>query len=255
MNLQMDAGIAESYKSNSQKMRVITERWVGQNLFCPYCGNASISHFENNRPVADFYCPNCLEEYELKSRRGSIADKVNDGAYATMIGRIHAVNNPNFFFLSYKKDDLRVKDLIMIPKYFFTPAIIGKRKPLAQTARRAGWMGCNIILNKIPLEGRIYIVKNETEQEKDDIIARVGKTNFISQFALDARGWMLDILNCVNEIEGRCFTLKQMYQFEEMLALKHPENHHIKDKIRQQLQVLRDKGMLEFTGQGNYRKV
>lgn len=46
-----------------------------------------------------------------------------------------------------------------------------------------------------------------------------------------------------------------MYKFENMLAFKHPENHHIKDKIRQQLQMLRDHGMIEFTGRGYYRKI
>ena len=30
---------------------------------------------------------------------------------------------------------------------------------------------------------------------------------------------------------------------------------HIKEKIRQQLQVLRDKGLIEFLGNGHYRKV
>lgn len=68
MDLQMDRKIAENYNSESQKIRVITENWVSQNLFCPYCGNQYISQFENNRPVADFYCPHCIEEYELKVR-------------------------------------------------------------------------------------------------------------------------------------------------------------------------------------------
>ena len=61
MNLQMDLKVAEQYSSNSQKVRVITENWVNKNLFCPYCGSNYISHFENNRPVADFYCPHCSE--------------------------------------------------------------------------------------------------------------------------------------------------------------------------------------------------
>ena len=32
-------------------------------------------------------------------------------------------------------------------------------------------------------------------------------------------------------------------------------NNFIKDKIRQQLQLLRDKGIIEFVGRGNYKKV
>lgn len=58
------------------------------------------------------------------------------------------------------------------------------------------------------------------------------------------------MLNCVNMIENKNFTLEQMYRFEEFLAGKHPDNHHIKEKIRQQLQMLRDNGIIEFIGRG-----
>ena len=75
-----------------------------------------------------------------------------------------------------------------------------------------------------------------------------------SEMCIRDRGWMLDVLNCVNIIEDRDFTLEQMYSFEKMLAEKHPDNHHIKDKIRQQLQMLRDNGIIEFIGRGRYRK-
>jgi type II restriction enzyme len=36
------------------------------------------------------------------------------------------------------------------------------------------------------------------------------------------------------------------------LAKLHPHNAHVRDKIRQQLQVLRDLGLLEFLGGGSY---
>ena len=65
----MDDKIAEPYKSNFQKIRVITEQWV----------------------------------------------------------------NNNFFFMSYNKQDLQVRDFLMVPKYFFSPEIIEKRKPLSDT--------------------------------------------------------------------------------------------------------------------------
>lgn len=255
MNLTMDDKVAENYKSNSQKIRVITEQWVSNNLFCPYCGKEKIAHFENNRPVADFYCPDCAEEYELKSKNGTIENKVNDGAYDTMIKRIESINNPNFFFMNYNKQDLHVKDFLMVPKYFCSPEIIEKRKPLSDTARRTGWVGCNIVLKQIPQEGRIFIVKNEIEIPQKEIISKVKRTDFIKQYKLDARGWVLDVLNCVNQIEGRDFTLEQMYKFEDVLSKKHPDNNHIKDKIRQKLQILRDKGILEFRGRGHYRKI
>jgi len=46
----------------------MTETWTRDHIFCPNCGN-TISEFENNRPVADFYCKNCKEEFELKSKK------------------------------------------------------------------------------------------------------------------------------------------------------------------------------------------
>lgn len=255
MNLQMDRRAAESYSSNAQKIRVMTENWVDKNMFCPYCGNQYISHFENNRPVADFFCPSCMEEYELKSKGGTISNKVNDGAYNTMIERITSINNPNFFFMQYNKINLEVKNFVMVPKYFFLPDIIEKRKPLSGTARRAGWTGCNILMSRIPDEGRIYIVQNEKEVSIEKIIDKVHRTEFLRGSKLDTRGWTLDVLNCVNVIENEDFTLEQMYRFEELLAGKHPGNHHVKEKIRQQLQMLRDNGIIEFKGRGHYRKI
>ena len=45
------------------------------------------------------------------------------------------------------------------------------------------------------------------------------------------------------------------YELRNKLKVKYPNNNFIKDKIRQQLQVLRDKGIIEFVGRGNYKKV
>ena len=255
MNLQMDIRDGKQYKSNAQKIRAITEKWAEKNMFCPYCGNKYVYHFENNRPVADFFCPSCNEEYELKSNGTSISKKVNDGAYKTMIERITSINNPNFFFLHYDKSNYKIRNLIMVPKYFFSPDIIEKRKTLPNTAKRAGWTGCNILLYQIPNEGRIYIVQDEKEVDIEKIIEKVHRTEFLRDSKLEARGWTLDVLNCVNTIEEKNFTLEQMYRFEELLARKHPDNHHVKDKIRQQLQMLRDNGIIEFTGRGHYRKI
>lgn len=255
LNLQMDGRIAERYSSNAQKIRIITETWVGGNVFCPYCGNQYIDHFGNNRPVADFFCPICEEEYELKSKGASITNKVNDGAYSTMMERISSVNNPNFFFMQYNKRNLNVENFVIVPKHFFSSDIIEKRNPLAETARRAGWVGCNILLNQIPDEGRIFIVRNGKEIPLEQVISRVQRTVFMRQYKLNMRGWIIDILNCVNRIGDKVFTLEQMYDFEDVLAVKYPENHHIKDKIRQQLQILRDNGIIEFLGKGRYRRL
>ena len=62
-------------------------------------------------------------------------------------------------------------------------------------------------------------------------------------------------MNCVDKINYEEFSLKDVYQFENILKAKHPNNNFVKDKIRQQLQLLRDKGIIEFLGNGKYKKV
>jgi type II restriction enzyme len=256
MNLQFDTDIASQYKSNSQRIRVLTENWVEKNLFCPICGEPILHHYEANRPVADFFCDHCKSDYELKSKesnKGIIGRKIVDGAYETMIERITSLRNPNFFFLTYAHDF--VNNFILIPNHFFTPAIIEKRKPLAETARRAGWIGCNINIDDIPESGKIYLVKNNQEIDRKQVLANYQRTESLQTNNLESRGWIMDILNCVDKIQTDDFSLNQVYAFENELKLKHPENNFVRDKIRQQLQYLRDRGFIEFTTRGNYRKI
>ena len=46
-----------------------------------------------------------------------------------------------------------------------------------------------------------------------------------------------------------------MYTFVEELKIKHPMNNNKEAKIRQQLQFLRDKGFIDFSSRGNYKKI
>ena len=62
-------------------------------------------------------------------------------------------------------------------------------------------------------------------------------------------------MTCIDAIGKELFTLDDVYKFETKLKLLHPNNNFIKDKIRQQLQILRDKSIIEFIGRGKYRAV
>jgi len=254
MDLSFNAILADNYTSQSQKIRVLTESWVDKNAYCPNCGQLNVDKYENNKPVADFYCSNCHEDYELKSKRDNVGLKIVDGAYRTMVERLNSSNNPNFFLLNYDLDTLEVLNFLVIPKHFFVPGIIEKRKPLAETARRAGWIGCNILLQSIPQSGKIFFVKNKIVQPKDSVLFEWKKTLFLrEEKEVNAKGWLLDIMNCVEKFRDREFSLDEVYKFEAELSRKHPDNRHIKDKIRQQLQFLRDKGYLQFMNRGSYR--
>jgi len=118
MILNLNKQIAVDYKSLSQKARVLTENWVGNQIFCPNCGCLKINKYPNGQPVADFYCSNCKEEYELKSKQNVIGTKVVDGAYRTMIERLTGGNNPNLFLLSYNRGELKVNNFFVVPKHF-----------------------------------------------------------------------------------------------------------------------------------------
>ena len=255
MNLQLNKDLAKSYSNNSQKIRIMTESWFLENMFCPICGESKINNFENNRPVADFYCNNCHNQYELKSKNGKLTNKINDGAYKTMIDRITSFENPDLFCLSYSTKTYSINDLIFIPKHFFTPDVIEKRRPLADTARRAGWTGCNILINRVPEQGKINIVTNGIPVDKNIVVNQVNKNLLLKTNNLSTRGWLLDVLNSVNRINSKEFSLSDIYFFEDELLIKHPENNNVQAKIRQQLQLLRDKGYIEFLGNGQYRKV
>jgi len=254
MTLSFNTSLAKGYSSNSQIARILTENWVLINSYCPKCGDIPLREFENNRPVADFYCKKCSEEFELKSKVGKLSNTIIDGAYTTMIERINSDNNPNFFFLTYTKEWI-VNDFLIIPKQFFTPETIIKRRPLAETARRAGWIGCNIDISKVASSGKVFLVKNARVINSKIVNESFNKTLFLREKSKEAKGWILEIMKCVDSINKETFTLDEVYKFEESLKHKYPDNNFIKDKIRQQLQILRDKGIIKFINRGNYRKI
>lgn len=254
MDFQLNASIVSGYHGSTQKARVLTEDWLGRNMYCPICGTPVLKHFEANRPVADFYCENCNAEFELKSkeRNQGIGNIINDGEYDTMIKRITSLNNPHFFFLTHT--NYEVRNLILIPNHFFVPEIIEKRKPLSETARRAGWTGCNINLTTIPEYGKIYVIHDSVELDHDKVLNNYKHIESLRTQTLESRGWLMDVLRCIDRL-GNEFTLDEVYSFAKELKQKHPDNNYIEAKIRQQLQLLRDKGFLEFSMRGHYKKI
>ena len=246
------SGEATLYNSASQMARYWTERWVEDQVYCANCGRSKLVKYENNRPVADFGCDNCKEEYELKSQKGKFSRKVVDGAYSTMCQRLASSNNPNFMLLNYDLKVAAVTDLFIIPKHFVVHDIIEERKPLAATARRAGWVGCNILLEKIPEAGKIFLIRNSLPISRRLVLDKWQRTIFLRQQSPTARGWLIEVMKCVEAIGKPVFALDDIYKYENRLRKAYPNNRHVKEKIRQQLQIMRDQGFLEFTGRGQY---
>ena len=176
-----------------------------------------------------------------------------DGAFGTMCERLAANDNPNLILMKYDRARLAVSDLLFVPKQFFTRSIIEERKPLAPTARRAGWVGCNILIGEVPEAGKIYLVREREQAPKALVLEQWRATLFLRDQASAARGWLIEVMKCVDAVGRDRFTLEDIYNQEDRLKLLYPGNNNVRPKIRQQLQVLRDRGYLEFLGVGRYR--
>ena len=174
-----------------------------------------------------------------------------DGEFNTKCERLAASNNPNLLLMNYDLKSLAVVNLFIVPKHFFVREIIEQRKPLAATARRAGWVGSKILLDRVPESGKIHIVRNSLIRAKELVLADWQKTLFPRNESPETRGWLLDVMKCVESLGRRDFTLDEVYAFEWHLGDLYPGNQNV--KIRQQLQYLRDRGFIDFVSRGSYR--
>lgn len=254
----METGFGERPQelySATQIARYDTELWASRWMFCPNCGNSNLSQFRANRPVADFYCSACGDQYELKSQQKKFGRKIANGAFSTKIERLKSDTSPNLILLQYNRAERVVENLTVVPKQFFVQSIVEERKPLKPPAKRAGWVGSNIILERIPDSGMITVVRNRVVLNRKSILEEWHKTRFVAHKVAVARGWLVDVMRCVENIGKTEFDLTDIYACEGYLAELYPNNSNIRPKIRQQLQVLRDNGYLMFLGDGRYRRL
>ncbi len=152
MNLNLPIEDAQGYKSASQMARVMTEAWTSSNMYCPACVRNYLSQTKSSTEVVDFFCEKCDSQFQLKATSKLIGRKIVDAAYDGMIRAIMENRLPHLLLLSYDNFRATVNDLLLIPGFCFPSSAIEARKPLKPTARRAGWVGCNIVLDSVPPE-------------------------------------------------------------------------------------------------------
>ena len=246
-----DPKLAALLTSGSQRARVITEAWIAENAYCVACSSERLLATAPNTKARDFECVCCGHPYELKSSSAGFGKRVVDGAYASMIARIREGSTPNLLLLHYGPE-WQVKNLSLIHRLLLTEPAIEQRPPLSPTARRAGWVGCNILLANIPLEGRIPIVSAGVAIPPDQVRRRYALSQSFDAISPVARGWAAAVLSKLRKLGKDEFTLQEAYFMETELSALYPENRHVRPKIRQQLQVLRDLGILRFETKGRY---
>jgi type II restriction enzyme len=253
VNLQLPIAGLDRYKSASQRARIGTEAWGALNFFCPVCKSPRLDAAPRNTVAVDYLCPRCASPFQLKSQSKPFGNRIVDAAYSEMRRAILSDRTPNLYVLHYDLTQWAVRTVILIPHFAFALSAIECRPPLAITARRAGWIGCNILLNKIPADARIPIVESGNAIPSSEVRQAYKRLRPLENLRVETRGWTLDVLNVVRSLHKEEFSLADVYAHAGELAKLHPKNAHIPDKIRQQLQVLRDLKLLEFLTPGSYR--
>lgn len=251
MLLTLDSSLAAGYKSQSQVARRVSEQWGLHNLYCSACDSNYLTQSPNNTPAIDFVCPQCQQSYQLKSSSRWNEQKVIDAGYEAMIKAVRSDATPNLLVMQYSAD-WKVNNLLLVPSFFFSTSAIEKRKPLGPNARRASYVGCNIILSAIAPEGKLRLVRDGLASPASDVRQQYQQIRPLSRLEVTARGWTLDILTVISSFGKRTFRLSEVYAYEAHFAALHPQNNRIREKIRQQLQVLRDLGLLDFLSPGHY---
>lgn len=250
MNLILPIHLAKGYTSPSQIARRIVEPWVEKEIACPNCGFAPLTSYKNNHPAADLNCAKCHEDYQVKGSKKKIGKKLRGADYHITLENVGKIN---FIIVYYNSQNWSVRDVIIVPKYFITPECIIPSKPLPETAKRAGWPGCDVL---VPEYGRIYWIKSGVVQSFQTVRTLWNRRiKLVEDKTFEARTWLIDVIFYIEKLRKKTFMLQDLYKFEAELRDKHLNNKHVKDKLRQQLQILRDRGYLKFLGDGNYEIV
>ena len=260
MDLRLNLAVADGLTSKSQIARKITEDWAERNLYCLSCSADKLVADRPGTPVQDFTCTVCNTIYQLKSKSGRHGNVVANSAYCPKITAIRRGTAPNYAFLGYDRNELTVTNLFVVPGHFLTESIIQRRPPLPPGTRRAGWVGSNILLSRIPPEGRIAVILDGVPVEPEVVRVNWERFRFLEKDSRASEGWGADVLSAVRQMQAETgrqeFTLQAFYSlFRDLLAERHPANNNVEARIRRQLQLLRDNDILEFLGQGRYRIV
>ena len=251
MNLRCRVDLASAYEAGSQIARVLSEEWCTRELYCPACDSNCLSPSKTNTPAVDFACPKCEQAFQLKSLKKWNPRKIVDAGYDSMLRAIRGDKTPNLLVLQYSSEWI-VQNLMLVPRVFFSESVIEKRDPLTPLARRAGWVGCNILLSQIPADGKIALVSASIPVSKEQVRAEFARIRGLAKLPPSLRGWTVDVLNVIRHLEKSQFSLQELYAFEPDLKALHPLNRNVRPKIRQQLQVLRQLGLVRFVSPGYY---
>lgn len=253
MNLKCNTDVAAHLKSRSQMARVISEDWLAREGYCLNCTSNRLEPTRAGTVACDYLCPGCRQPYELKAAAKMHSGIVPDGGYESMLRRIRNADAPSLMLLNYTQD-WWVRGLVAIHPVFLTPAVVLRRaKPHIRPKSNAPYQMCDLNLRLIPADGKIVLVADGKEVAKSRSRELFRQSCRFAEVPMADRGWAALVLAVVRRLGKAEFTYTDLYRFEEELHAAYPQNNHIRPKIRQQMQRLRDLGYVEFVAPGEFR--
>jgi hypothetical protein len=142
----IDFGLAERFISPAQAARVALETRASFNRYCLNCESDALDRLPDNTPIADFKCYICDRTYQLKGKNGRFGVRITGAAYRPTIEAIRSCKMPEHIFVEFDARFGTVVFVDAVPGRLITEERVVPRKPLSPKARRAGWQGCNIIV-------------------------------------------------------------------------------------------------------------
>src|SRR5438105_12315083 len=197
MLLSMPGELAAPYHSRAQQARVVSEAWAEENLFCPCCPSDELHRQSHGTKASDFQCQTCRSWFQLKSCGARFGSRIVDGAYSAMEAAILADRTLGLLMLEYLPQLWKVQNLRFLPHFSFTLSCLEKRPPLSVEARRAGWVGCNIVLRNIAPDAYIPIVSNGVANSSREVRRQFSHLKPLADLDALQRGRTLDLLTSV----------------------------------------------------------
>lgn len=140
----IDFSTAHNLTSRAQIARLVLETWAEFNLFCLNCESNALVRLAANTPVADFECASCAARYQLKSKNGRFGATIPGAAYAPTIEAVRNNASPDYVLVEYDQRFATVVFAVALRGALITESRVIARPPLKATAKRAGWIGCNL---------------------------------------------------------------------------------------------------------------
>lgn len=174
----------------TQAIKALTEFWTANNIFCPVCWSALIQH-KIDKPVNDLYCRKCNADFELKSSKWNLWKTILWWDYEIMVKTM--LENPMHLFVLKYSEDFTIKNFLVVPKYFFIPEIIQKRKTSNVKLKNwkiRHWTWWNILFDKIPESWKIHYIKDWRYKTRTEILEEWSKIKFLEKTETKSKWWI-----------------------------------------------------------------